>query len=222
MMMCAAVCVAMVLHVRKTQSAASPLKSPFSRHEQTPNTLQPGLSGYGHSIASIDDVVQSATDAHELVRSLRSEVSALERHRATLQANLKRIEDASAATVDGTGTTAGGDNVASKRPTSDNDEDEAGTARRAVATPGLNQQLPSAKTRPDRGRDSRKRSRVERRARAATVLRQAVHGKGGEDNEAPATGGGAVEVEEARAVLLAREERRRAQEVFVSRSVARA
>ncbi|CAN0434829.1 unnamed protein product, partial [Ectocarpus sp. 12 AP-2014] len=88
--------------------------------------------------------------------------------------------------------------------------------------PGINQQLPSTKTRPDRGHDSRKRSRVERRARAAAVLRQAVHGNGGEDNEEPATGGGTVDVEEARAVLLAREERRRAQEVFVSRGVARA
>ncbi|CAM9421118.1 unnamed protein product [Ectocarpus sp. 13 AM-2016] len=180
-----------------------------------------------HSIASIEDVVQSATDAHELVRSLRSEVSALERHRATLQASLKRIEDASAATVGGTATTAGGDDVTtinsrSRRPTSDNDEDEEGRARRKVVTPGINQQLPSTKTRPDRGHDSRKRSRVERRARAAAVLRQAVHGNGGEDSEEPATGGGTVDVEEARAVLLAREERRRAQEVFVSRRAARA
>ncbi|CAM9961808.1 unnamed protein product, partial [Ectocarpus fasciculatus] len=135
----------------------------------------------------------------------------------------KRIEDASVATVGGTATTEGGDNVAttnsrSKRPTSDDDEDEAS----GVATPGLNQQLPPTKTRPDRGRDSRKRSRVERRARAAAVLRQAVHGNGGEDTEEPATRGGAIEVEEARAVLLAREERQRAQEVFVSRGVARA
>ncbi|CBN77476.1 hypothetical protein Esi_0059_0111 [Ectocarpus siliculosus] len=194
---------------------------------ETTNTMSPGQGGHGHSIASIDDVVQSATDAHELVRSLRSEVSALERHRATLQANLMRIEDASAATGGGTATTAGVDDVettnsSSKRPTSDNDEDEEGRARRAVATPGLNKQLPSTKTRPDRGRDSRKRSRVERRARAAAVLRQAVHGNGGEDNEEPATGGGAVEAEEARVVLLAREERQRAQEVFVSRRVARA
>lgn len=44
--------------------------------------------------------VQAEVGAHELVWNLRSEISALERHRQVLQTKLERLEESSASKVD--------------------------------------------------------------------------------------------------------------------------
>lgn len=199
---------------------------------QAMDTTPSKQGGCGYPLASVDDGVQAATDAHELVSSLRSEVSALERHRTALQADLERLEDATAATIDQTAATAAwaagatpkrGQGSSSsaldiRKLTSDRDEDENLT-NRADET-NVEQQMPSAKKVAAPRGEARKRARVERKARAAEILRQALGSHGGEANIERTVVGAPVESQEARAVEFAREARQMAQENFAPRSVA--
>lgn len=194
--------------------------------------------GHSYPTAFVEDGVQAAVDAQELVFSLRSEVSALERHAAALEASLVRLEDASASTahldqtskkarwVTRTGTDADAD--------ADANSAEKGVRRKAKAPSNDdhgNEKLEVDGVAAERtgfahGGRAGRRLRSERRKRAAAVLRQALgegNGGGGGAEPAglgmvmPAMGVPMTQGEEARAVELAREERRRAQETFVSR-----
>lgn len=170
--------------------------------------------GFGYPSAAVDDSVQAAADAHELVLSLRSELSALERHAATLQTNLDRLSDASAATADRTATHAAwtAHTTAKKRgggkalAMADNADDGLAVEGAEMATP------PTATTGHSK---NRKNERAERRQRAAAILQQTLgNGRRGAETVMPAS---AVQSEESRAVELTREARQRAQETFVSR-----
>ncbi|CAM9574872.1 unnamed protein product [Pylaiella littoralis] len=172
---------------------------------------------HGYSAALVDDDgVQAAIDAHELIVSLRSEVSALERYSAALQTNLDRLKDASATTVNGAATAAAWIAFTTAPATSN------GRGRGMIPAsnhdPGakLEVQGGGVATEPAvTGGTARKRVRAERRKHAAEVLRQVLG-----DGDESATPGVSVEGEEARAVMLARETRQRAQEAFVSRGMA--
>eukprot|EP00903_Cladosiphon_okamuranus_P014747 g13665.t1 len=170
--------------------------------------------GVAYPTAAVEYGVQSAIDAHELVFSLRSEVSALERHAANLQANLDHLENSSAATVDQatiyaswvartTGKTGAGPKESSRANNADDEnpvEEEAVAATPTIAA----------------GHQHRKRERSERRKRAAAILQRTLGD----------FGGGAATVmpfsealsEDARAVELAREARQRAQDNLISRN----
>lgn len=193
--------------------------TPF-RPKQTAKTAAHG-GDQRYPAALLDDGVQAAVDAHELIFSLRSEVSALERHGAALQTNLERLEDASAATVNGTVTTAA---WAAYTAVATAKQRGGGKAPASNDDPGAKTAVVGAAvaTRPAvAGGGAGKRARAERRKHAAEVLRQAL-GDGSGVGDESATPGAAVESEEARAVGLAREARQRAQETFVSRGVAEA
>lgn len=185
--------------------------------KQAPITTTHG-GDFGYPTPAVDDGVQAAIDAHELVFSLRSEVSALERHAAALQATLDNLDNASAATVDQTATRAawiahttankGGGVKAPANP--DEVDDEMTVEGAEVAT------TPTAAA----GHTNRKIERAERRKRAAAILQQTLgDGGGGAETAMP---GSAVQSEEVRAVELARVARQRAQESFVSRRVTEA
>lgn len=190
--------------------------------------------GDGYPTTSVDDVVQAAVDAQELVFSLRSEVSALERHAATLEASLVRFEDASAGTVDLDRTPKKAKWVTRTGTDADSDSAEKYAGRKAPSNVDpVDEKLVMAvdrmaaeRTGSAQGRRVGKKLRSERRKRAAAVLRQALGEGGGGGGGAesaglgtvmPATGVQMTQGEEARAVELAREERRRVQETFVSR-----
>jgi len=210
--------------------ASAPSRSPWQ-------TARGG--GHGYPTASVDDGVQAAVDAQELVSSLRSEVSALERHAAALEASLVRLEDASVATVDlDLDLDLSRTPKKAKRVTRTGIDADAGSAEQDGG-----HKAPSNEDRVDErlevdgaaaertgsaqgGRAGRKKLRLERRKRAAAVLRQAI-GEGGAGGAEPtglvtempaATEMHMTQGDEAKAVELAREERRRAQETFVSRS----
>lgn len=121
--------------------------------------------------------VQVATDACELVSSLRSEVSALERHRTALEVEVERLEDASAATIDGTAAAAAwiaaAEQNGKKLPT--------GTTRsaQAVAVDRDGVAVTKEETEPTVGLHAQREMRVPRtgrRARAAVVLLRALQG----------------------------------------------
>ncbi len=194
--------------------------------------------GDGYPTTSVDDVVQAAVDAQELVFSLRSEVSALERHAATLEASLVRFEDASAGTVDLDRTPKKAKWVTRTGTDADSDSAEKYAGRKAKAPSNVDpdpvdeklvmavDRMAAERTGSAQGRRVGKKLRSERRKRAAAVLRQALGEGGGGGGGAesaglgtvmPATGVQMTQGEEARAVELAREERRRVQETFVSR-----
>lgn len=185
--------------------------------QQTANTASHG-GDHSYPNALVDDGVQAAIDARELIFSLRSEVSALERHSAALQTNLDRLEDASASTVNGAATAAAWtaytvatfrEKGRDKTPASNHDPGaKLAVEGAAVAT------KPAVA-----GGGSGKRAKAERRKHAADVLRQALGDGGGGESATP---GGTVEGKEARAVGLAREARQRAEAAFVSRGVAEA
>eukprot|EP00752_Nemacystus_decipiens_P010863 g9658.t1 len=174
--------------------------------------------GDTYPTAAIDDGVQAAIDAHELIFSLRSEVSALERHAAALQANLDHLKNASAATVDQTTVNASRvahatakkvEGAAASAWTNFGD-DSMGVEGAAVAT------TPAAKARLGR----RKKERAERRKYAAAILQQALGGDGGGTETVMPDS--VTQSGEARAVELAREARQRAEETFVSGRAAEA
>lgn len=169
--------------------------------QQAANTAAQG-GNHDHPDALIDYGVQAAIDAHQLIFSLRSEVSALERHNATLQTNLDRLEDASVATINGTATATAWTAYTVATPK----EREGVIVSTSIDDPG--EKLAGAEG------GTRKRVRAERRKHAAEVLRQAL-GDGDESATPRVAAGG----EEARALGLAREARQRAQETFVSRGV---
>lgn len=175
--------------------------------------------GVAYPTAAIEEGVQAAIDAHELVFSLRSEVSALERHATTLQANLDRLETTSAVKVDQTAinsswvahTTAKKGGGAKAPAMTGNTDDNM--AVEGAATSGA---TPTGAA----GHKHRKIERAKRRKRAAAILQQTVGDDGGGTETAMPES--AAQGEEARAVELAREARQTAQETLVSRRVAEA
>lgn len=189
------------------------------RPKQAPITTAHG-SGVAYPTPAVEDGVQAAIDAHELVFSLRSEVSALERHAANLQASLDRLENASATTIDQAAvnaswivrTTAKTGRVGKVSARADDADGDVAVERVTVAA------TPTAAR--AAGHKRRKRERAERRKRAAAILRQALGGYGG--GAATTMPDSEAQSEEARAVKLAREARQRAQETFTSGRVAEA
>lgn len=192
-----------------------PASYPLHKQQAANTATHDGDHGYPAALVD-DDGVQAAIDAHELIVSLRSEVSALERYSAALQTNLDRLKDASATTVNGAATAAAWTAFTTAPATSN------GRGRGMIPAsnhdPGakLEVQGGGVATEPAvTGGTARKRVRAERRKHAAEVLRQVLG-----DGDESATPGVSVEGEEARAVMLARETRQRAQEAFVSRGMA--
>lgn len=154
-------------------------------------------------------MVNVVTDAHELISALRSEVSALERHRQALQSRLDTVELAQAASIDTTRHYDGEphDTTHHKTQLTPNIDAGNGGAGR-VAAIGLEKL-------------KRKRERAERRSRAAVALSRMVGtGERVREGEAGAGGmrGGGELASLAVAVERTSEVRRRAQQVFVGGS----
>lgn len=158
---------------------------------------------------AVEEGVQSATDARELVSSLRSEVSALERHRLALQTKLDRLQEPKAG--------SGVDCAAAARAWIASAEREKQAS--ALGT-GNSQAATSFEERKAR------RARAERRAGAAAVVREAMVLRGGfrGESSSKAAGAGMGDDDEvhvpldalAAAAELSREATRRAQEAFVA------
>lgn len=147
------------------------------------------------------DIVNAATDAHELISALRSEVSAMERHRQALQSRLDTIDLAQAASIDTRRRYDGDPHDTKHHSTQGTQDTDAGNGRAGKgATIGLEQL-------------TRKRERAERRSRAAETLSRMVGT--GERMRARGTGAGGVLASLAVAVERTSEVRRRAQQVFV-------
>ena len=164
--------------------------------------------------------VQLATDAYELVSSLRSEVSALESQRAALQSRIDRLEDASAVTINMSTKSSGlekggGEPVAVAIGNSFAEvphEDAVAPSRASVFL--------------DAWRTGR-RGQADRKARAAAILLQALKGEHSQptrpssqvstDATPKQTAGDAKLSDLAVAASLTRESSQCAQEAFVSR-----
>lgn len=195
-------------------------RSPFPQYDvkkQIMDAAETGPSGdetYSFHNNVADEGVRAATDAHELVSSLRSEVAALERHRSALQANVDRLEEAAAAAAaDGKATAAAWITAAARRKTkASSNANNAATEVAAVVGSSEPAEAVVASQ-----RERRARARLERRAGAAAVLSDALSNGGPTSparKEPPSV--------EAAAVEFRRNARREVQEAFVSRRLAEA
>lgn len=174
----------------------------------------------------MDEGVQAATDAHVLVSALRSEVSALERHRAALQAKLDCFKNASAGTIDGAA--AIGAWVAATA-VEGSIKAPAHTRENAVAVMDESGEAAAATIIPDA--QEARAARAEKKIRAAAALRQALTRGDRVAASMPVLAAAAAAADESRAVgeqlstlaaaaEHAQETRRRAQEAFASRKAA--
>lgn len=215
--------------MKQTQSSSHPSSRfatkrhlPISRLKKAANTATTTPSATYYPSASLDEGVRAAADAHELVCSLRSEVSALERHHAALEAKLWRLEDISVSTVDEAAPAAAAMPVAATTKHETKAPADATEGAETPAAPGT----PPRTTRSEKAR--RRAVRAEKRKRAAAVLRQAFLHRdepgGSMQAHAPAVAGDpraedATLSSMATTVEHTREARQRAQEAFVSRRV---
>ena len=161
--------------------------------------------------------VQLATDAYELVSSLRSEVSALESQRAALQSRIDRLEDASAVTI----------NMSTKS----SGLEKGGGEPVAVAIGNSFAEVPRqdavAPSSASVFLDAWRTGQADRKARAAAILLQALKSEHSQptrpssqvptDATPKQTAGGAKLSDLAVAASLTRESSQCAQEAFVSR-----
>lgn len=189
-----------------------------------------------HSSIAYKAGIQTATDAYELISSLRSEVAALERHRDALQSKLECLEETAAVSpINNTVATA----VIERAPISHRNGGE-GTVKTAmrsrpaaeatgVASGGATPAGARVVSNLVRERQAR---RKDRRARAAVILLQFLQGGEGpregrrwtrgsmlrstDGATMPTTGDEDITVLAA-AAKRKREQRHRAQETFASR-----
>lgn len=174
--------------------------------------------------------IQTATDAYDLISSLRSEVSALEHHRDALMSKLERLEEtAAASTIKNTAAKA----VTERVPISHRNGGKLTVMRsrpeaetRGVAATGGTAPA-GARVASNLARERQAR-RKDRRARAAAILLQVLQGGEGPREERlgstdavtmPTTDDADIEILAATAKRKG-EERHRAQEEFTSRKSA--